>query len=109
MSGARKDGLMKLLISSLSLGFAVALAPAADAAVCAHRVHCRLAYGYHHFHHYADVGVYPYPYAPPARYAYAPAYGGYAPGYFYATPNVKNPGFVYGPYPWSWGYRNTLN
>ncbi len=99
---------MKFLISAMALGFAMAVAPAAEAAICTHgKAHCakHMAYAHYHHHHYAYGYGYGYPQGAPPPYA---PYG-YAPGYFYANPGVYNSGPEYGPYPWSWGYRNTLN
>jgi hypothetical protein len=97
---------MKLLISALALGFVAASAPAAEATVCAHsKAHCAGAQhmAYAHHHHYAYGYPYGYPPPPYGPYAYPPILG-------YANPPVYNPQpGIYGPYPWSWGYRNTLN
>lgn len=100
---------MKLLISALALGFVAASVPAAEAAACTHgKAHCgaqHTVYVHHHYHHHYAYG-YPHGYWGPGP------YGGYVypPAYVYANPPVYNPEpNVYGPYPWSWGYRNTLN
>lgn len=85
---------MKLLISATALAFVVAAAPAAEASVCGHRMHCPRHMAYARYHHH---------------YAYGYPYGSYAPVYGYANPGVYNSGPTYGPYPWSWGDRNTLN
>jgi hypothetical protein len=108
---------MRLLISSLALGFVAASAPAADAAVCGHgNAHCarHMAHARYHHYHYAHARYHHYHYAygyPSAGEGAPPPYGPYAypPAYAYANPPVYNEGPTYGPYPWSWGDRNTLN
>jgi hypothetical protein len=100
-----KGDLMKLLISAIALAFVVVAAPAAEASVCGHRMPCPRHMAYVRYHHHYAYG-YPYgSYGPPPYYG---AYG-YAPVYGYANPGVYNSGPTYGPYPWSWGDRNTLN
>jgi hypothetical protein len=62
---------MKLLISALALGFAMALAPAAEAAACSHNTagcHRHFAYHHHYYSHYAGVVVPPPGYPPPPYY-----------------------------------------
>ena len=101
---------MKLLVSALAFGFMAASVPAAEAS-CAPGAHCAMHVAHIHHHHYYAYG---YP-LPPGSYGfsryYAPtgAYVGYVPGYFYVGPSVWEPANPYGPYPWSWGYRNSLN
>ncbi len=90
------------LASAVALGSLLALP-----AEAAHRHVVHLHHHYHHHYayrhrHYAYGGPYGYP---PGPYYYAPP----APFYGYANPPVYNSGPQYGPYPWSWGYRNTLN
>ncbi len=89
----------------IALASVAALGVLASPAEAAHRHVVHLHHHYHHYayrhRHYAYGGPYGYP--PP--YYYAPP----APFYGYANPPVYNEGPQYGPYPWSWGYRNTLN
>lgn len=73
---------MKLLISALTLGFAVAAASQAQAHVCAdgtHRSHCvyhkHVVHHYHHHFHYVEAAPPP----PPPGVVYYPGYRYYYP------------------------------